>query len=77
MTTHASRTKTPGDYGSTPHAAALRRQLAYLAALEQTPVYSEMCRAANERVLAGGGYAHGWGEFSAVGDPRKRRKVAS
>lgn len=76
MTAYASRTKTPGDYGNSPQAAALRLQLAGIAALESTTTYEEMLFAANARRLAGGDYAHGWGEFSAVGDPRKRRKVA-
>lgn len=43
---YKARTKTPGDYGNSPQAAALRLQLAGLAALEQTPVYREMCAAA-------------------------------
>ncbi len=77
MTTYQARTKTAGDYGSSPHAAALRLQLAGLAALEQTEVYREMCAAATTRRLAGGDYSHGWGEFSANGDPRKRRTKAA
>ena len=78
MTTYKARVRTEGDYGRSPQAAALRLQLAGLAALERTPLYQEMCAAANRTVAAGGGYsAHGWGEFSAVGDPRKRRKAAS
>ncbi len=73
-----ARTRTPADYGDTPQATALRLQLAGIAALEQTPLYREMCAAADRTVAAGGGYTvHGWGEYGANGDPRKRRKVAS
>ena len=78
MTTDKARTRTEGDYGNTPQATALRLQLAGVAALERTPLYQEMCAAANRTVAAGGGYsAHGWGEYGANGDPRKRRKAAS
>jgi hypothetical protein len=64
--------------GSSAQVALLEHQLRRLRSMEDSsPVYQEMCVAANERILAGGDYAHGWGEFSAVGDPRKRRKVAS
>ncbi len=77
MTTYKARTRSDGDYGNTPQAAALRLQLAGLAALEQTETYQDMAAAADARRLAGGDYAHGWGEFSANGDPRKRRKAAS
>lgn len=52
MTTHKTRTRTGGDAGNTPHAAALRRQLAGLAALEKTPIYQEMCASADARVRA-------------------------
>lgn len=47
--TYAARTKTPGDYGNTPQAAALRRQLAGLAQLEEEPFYLELCAEADER----------------------------
>ena len=78
MTTYKARVRTEGDYGRSPQAAALRLQLAGLAALEQTDTYQEMCAAANRTVAAGLSYAaHGWGDFGANGDPRKRRKVAS
>jgi hypothetical protein len=74
---YKARTKTPGDYGNSPQAAALRRQLAGLAALEATPTYMEMMAAADARRMAGGDYAHGWGAFnSATGDPSKARKRA-
>jgi hypothetical protein len=76
VTTYKARKRTDGDYGNSPQAAALRLQLAGLAKLEESEVYQEMMAAANARRLAGGDYAHGWGEFSANGDPRKRRKVA-
>jgi hypothetical protein len=66
-------------YGDSPEATAMRRQLARLAVLEQTELYQDLCRSADRRVLANGGReaAHGWGEYGANGDPRKRRKVAS
>lgn len=35
------------DYGKSPQAAALRRQLDVLARLETTPLYQEMCAAAD------------------------------
>lgn len=76
MTTYKARTRTGGDYDSSPQAAALRLQLSGIAALEASPTYLEMVAAANARRQAGGDYAHGWGEFSANSDPRKRRKVA-
>lgn len=64
--------------GSPAQVALLEHQLRRLRSMEDSStVYQEMCVAANERIRAGGDYAHGWGEFSAVGDPRKRRKVAS
>jgi hypothetical protein len=43
----ARRTPKPGDYGSTPAAAELRRQMRRLAELEATPLYRELCAAAN------------------------------
>lgn len=74
---YSSRTSTEG-YGNSPHAAALHRQLADLARLESDPIYQEMCAAATMTRAAGGSYStHGWGEYGANGDPRKRRKVAS
>jgi hypothetical protein len=63
--------------GSPAQVTLLESQLCGLRSLEQTDVYREMCAAADDRRMAGGDYAHGWGEFSANGDPRKRRKVAS
>lgn len=76
MTTYKARVRKDGDYGNSPQAAALRLQLAGLATLEATSTYQDMLAAANARRLAGGDYAHGWGEFSANGDPRKRRRAA-
>lgn len=52
MTTYKARKRTDGDYGNTPQAAALRLQLAGLAALERTDTYQEMCAAADVRVRA-------------------------
>jgi hypothetical protein len=64
--------------GSPAQMVSLELQLRKLRSMEDSSsVYQEMLRAATERILAGGDYAHGWGEFSANGDPRKRRKVAS
>lgn len=63
--------------GSREQRAALDAQLRRVRALESTEAYREMCAAADARRRAGGDYAHGWGEFSANGDPRKRRKVAA
>jgi hypothetical protein len=81
VTTYKARTRTAGDYGNSPQAAALRLQLAGPATLEQTPVYQEMVAAANARRAAGGDYAHyahGWGAFNAAtGNPAKARKRAA
>ena len=49
MKTYKARVHKDGDYGRSPQAAALRRQLAGLAALEKTETYQEMCAAATER----------------------------
>ena len=43
------RARQPGDYGKSPQAAALRRQLARLADTEQMPVYQEMLAEATAR----------------------------
>lgn len=61
--------------GRAAFALAMRR----LAAVEALPVYAEMCADAERRIRDGGGRLgeHGWGEFSANGDPRKARKRAS
>jgi hypothetical protein len=48
-----------------------------LAEVEAMPVYAEMLAAAEATKRAGEDYARGWGEYSACGDPRKRRKTAS
>ena len=74
---YKARTRS-SDYGNSPQATALRLQLAAISTLEQTETYQEMCVAADRTRAAGLTYAsHGWGEYGANGDPRKRRKVAS
>lgn len=56
----------PAEYGSSPQAAALRRQLAKLAALEQTPVYREMCAAATSSKADGTYETRKWGAYNSA-----------
>ncbi len=65
--------------GTAEGRALFAQAMRKLAAVEGTDVYREMCAEAERRILAGGGRVadHGWGEYGANGDPRKRRKAAT
>lgn len=58
--------------------AAFALSMRRLAEVEALPVYAEMRRAADARVLGAGGVvaAHGWDSSGSMHDPRKERKAA-
>ncbi len=60
--------------GRAAFALAMRR----LAEVEALPVYAELCAEYDAKVRAAGAKVtdHGWGEYGACGDPRKRRTAS-
>jgi hypothetical protein len=59
--------------------AARALEMRRMAAVEALPVYAEMCAEHDRKVMDAGGKVadHGWGEYGACGDPRKKRTAAS
>jgi hypothetical protein len=65
--------------GNAQGRAELARTMRNLAEVEAWPIYAELVDEADRRVRTNGGRVadHGWGEYGANGDVRKRRKAAS